>query len=199
MATAEPPAGSDYRRELYTTLGLIVVGAGLMLLLANRHWLTVHVDRQPPFGPLSLGIPGRRLYSALPGMAVVALLIAVLTLITGGWARRVLAVLLVVTGVWTGVNAIQFLSGRRYAAAGLVGDRAGLGQHTETLARHPVWAALSLVCSVLLVLAGLIALVRAGRWAGGLSRRYAAPVEAAAAPDPWRQLDRGEDPTIGNG
>jgi len=200
MAPPDPAIdGPTHRPVLYSAVAVIAVAAGLMLLLANRAWLTVHVARQPPFGPLTLGIPGRHLYAALPGMAVVALLIAVLLLITGGWARSVLALLLLVTGVWTAVNAAQFLAGRHFDAAALAGDRAGLGGHTETLSRHPVWAVFSLVCSALLAgVAGLV-LVRARSWPGGLPRRYAAPSEAAAAPDPWRQLDRGEDPTIGSG
>ncbi len=193
---AEP----DYRRELYGTALLIAVGSALVLWLAGRTWVTAKVDRQPPFGPLSLGVSGRHIDAALTGLAVVGLLAAVLILITGRLVRRLLSLLVAGVGGWILLYAIRFLSGSSgYRNRDLIGDRAGLGAQAQSLARHPAWAAASAVCAVLIVAGAALVLVRSGRWPGGLSRRYAAPAEAAEAGDPWRQLDRGEDPTIDNG
>jgi len=186
-------------RALAGTVGLIEVAAGGLLLIGNRSWITVQVHRQPPFGPLELGVPGRHLYAALPGLAVVALLIGILVLVSGGWARLALGGLLLLTGGWTAWLAARFLAGQRFLAAQLVADRAGIGSDPSRLARHPIWPGLSLLCSILLAAAAVVLLLRARRWPGGLSRRYAAPAEAAGAADPWRALDRGEDPTIYNG
>ncbi|HTZ43151.1 MAG TPA: Trp biosynthesis-associated membrane protein [Jatrophihabitans sp.] len=196
----EPPA--DARRELAAALALIVLGAGGIVLVSARPWLTARFDRQPPFGPLSVAIPGRHLYPALNGLALVALVVGVLVLITGGWARRVLGALLVLIAGWTGWYGLRGL-GHRHRTPGqlvsLAGSRVTAADGTATAHGHPAWAWLSLLGSVLLLAGGVLLLVRAGRWRGGLSSRYRAPAEAAAAADPWRQLDRGEDPTIRDG
>ena len=47
---AVPGRGQPGRRELTGVLVLVLVGAGGLLLLAGRAWLTVRVPRQPPFG-----------------------------------------------------------------------------------------------------------------------------------------------------
>ena len=204
MSEVETRAEPDYRRELYGTVLLLVVGAGSMLWVANRAWFTASVRREPPFGPITSRITGHHIYPALTGFALVALLTALLVLVTGGWPRRILGGLTVVVAGWTGwyaIDAIRFTR-RRYVGLNDVGgflhDRQVSGS-LVALHSHAVWAWLSALCSVLLLVAGIVLMLRSGGWTGGLSRRYAAPAEAAAAPDPWRQLDRGEDPTIGNG
>jgi len=196
----EAEQNHDHRRELYGTALLIVLGSALALWLAGRTWVMVQVDRQPPFGPLSLGVSGRHIYPALTGLAVVGLLAAVLIVISGRVVRAALSILVGVIGVWILAYSVRFLSGSAsYRNRDLIGDRAGLDAHAQALSRHSIWAGATLVCGVLVVLGGLLVAARCRRWPGGLSRRYSAPAEAAAAGDPWRQLDRGEDPTIDNG
>jgi hypothetical protein len=78
----------------------------------------------------------------------------------------------------------------------LLGDRLAQSTGLSELHRHPVWAASTLLAAVLLLLCGLAVVARAGRWQLGLSARYAAPAAVGESGDPWRRLDRGEDPTV---
>jgi hypothetical protein len=189
------PANAD-RRELGSLLLLTLVGGGGLVLTSGRAWFDVTVARQAPFGPLLVDISGRKLFPALNGLAIVAVLIAVLVLVTKGWARRLLGVLLLVVGCWSGWYAIRGVGKHYSSLAGLLGDQLSLSTGTPQVAYHPVWAYLSVLCAVLLVLAAVGLIARAGRWQFGLSAKYAAPVEVAKSDDPWRSLDRGEDPTI---
>lgn len=196
------PAGTDperasQRRQLTTVIALIAVGAGGVVLTSSRQWLRLDATRLPPFGPVSLGISGRTEFPALNGLAVVALVTAVLILVTGGWARRVLGALLVVTGLgsfWYGLRGLNTPSRSRLSE--LLKDR--LSQTTGAIGafRHPVWPVLTMVLAAVLVLAGITVLIRGAAWKAGLSSRYAAPAEGAESGDPWRRLDRGEDPTM---
>lgn len=188
------------RRELAGALLLAVLGGGLMLIAAGRSWASVTVPRQPPFGVVRLALTGRTLYPPLTGLAVVALIAAVLVLVLGSWPRRLLGVLLVLLAGWTGWYAGRGLGRPSMSRVlQLGGDR--LSQRSGALAvqPHPGWASLALVGSACLLASGVLLLIRSGGWRTGLSNRYAAPAEAAQAADPWRQLDRGEDPTIRDG
>ena len=196
---AVPAVRSD-RRELAGAIGLIVLGGAGILLLCGQRWLAVTEPRLAPFGTLRQGYSGRALYPALSGLAIVALLAAVLVLISGSWPRRVLGALLCLLALATGWYGLRAL--RRPSAAtvrSLLGSRLDQQAGGLRLDYRPAWAAGTLACSVLLLIAGAIVLRRAGGWQIGLSSRYAAPAEAAKSDDPWRSLDRGEDPTISGG
>jgi hypothetical protein len=78
----------------------------------------------------------------------------------------------------------------------LLGNRLSQGSGLIQLHRHPVWPELTLVAAGVLVATGVLLVVRAGHWKVGFSARYAAPAAVAESHDPWRRLDRGEDPTI---
>ena len=197
QGSASGPARAAQRREMAGVLGLAAVASLAILFTTSRSWLGVTVARRPPFGPLRVELTGRAEYPALTGLAVVALLSVVLVLVTGGVARRVLGGLLVVAGGWScGYAASGLASPSPARLAELLGDRLAQSSGLTELQRHPVWAALTLLAAVLLVLCGLVVVVRAGRWKLGLSARYAAPAAAAESGDPWRRLDRGEDPTV---
>lgn len=179
---------------------LVVLAAALTLFAAGRGWAAVRVPRQPPFGAVRLELTGRTLYPPLSGLAVVALIAAVLVLVLPGWPRRALGVLLVLLAGWTGWYAVRGLGRPSVGRVlQLAGDRAGQRSGPPVIDPRPEWAALVLVGAACLLVAGVVLLVRSGGWRFGLSSRYAAPAEAAAATDPWRQLDRGEDPTIRDG
>jgi hypothetical protein len=175
--------------------------AGLgILFCSGRSWLEVIVGRRPPFGPLRVELTGRAQYPALTGLAVVALLAVVLVLVTGALVRRALGVLLVLAGGWA-----AYCAGGGVARPGtprlreLLGDRLAMSSGTFELHHHPQWAVLTLLAALVLVLAGLAVVLRAGHWQPGLSARYAAPAVSADTDDPWRRLDRGEDPTVADG
>lgn len=201
-AAADGPAPTSRpgRRELAAVVGLIAIGGAGILLLCGQRWLVVTEPRLAPFGTLRLGYSGRALYPALNGLAIVALLAGVLVLISGSRARRVLGALLCLLAVATGWYALRGLLAPRAATVrGLLGSRLDQQAGGLRLDYQPAWAAGALACSVLLLIAGTIVLRRANSWQMGLSSRYAAPVEAAKSDDPWRSLDRGEDPTISDG
>jgi hypothetical protein len=202
--SAEPgsakPGSAGERRELAGVLGATALAGLAVLFGSGRSWLEVVVGRRPPFGPLRVELTGRTQYPALTGLAVVALLAVVLVLVTGGVVRRALGVLVMLAGGWA-----AYCAGGGVAPPGtprleeLLGDRLAQSSGTFELHRHPQWAVLTLLAALVLVLAGLAVALRAGRWRLGLSARYAAPAVSAEAGDPWRRLDRGEDPTTADG
>lgn len=198
--TPQTPAGctrSAQRREMACVLGLAALAGAMILFAASRSWLGVTVGRRPPFGQLQVELTGRTLYPGLTGLALVALLSVALVLVTGGVLRRVLGGLLALVGGWACWYAVSGLSTPGPARlAELLGDRLSQGSGLTQLHRHPVWAGLTVLAAVLLVLCGLVLVVRASRWQLGMSARYAAPAAVAQSADPWRRLDRGEDPTV---
>jgi uncharacterized membrane protein (TIGR02234 family) len=188
------------RRELAAVIGLIALGGGGILLSCGQRWLTVTEPRLAPFGTLRLDYSGRALYPALSGLAIVALLAAVLVLISGRWPRRVLGAVLCLSALatgWYGLRALRTPS--MGTVRSLLGSRLDQQAGGLRLAYRPAWGVAVLAGSALLLVAGAIVLRQASRWQMGLSSRYAAPVEAAKSDDPWRSLDRGEDPTISDG
>jgi|GEM_PF-1911448 len=192
-----PVAGRPARREPAVVLGLAAPAAVAILVATGRSWLLVTVDRRPPFGPLRVPLTGHAQYPALTGLAVVALLCVVLVLVTGPLVRRVLGGLLVLAGCWAGGYAVLGL-GRpgRSRLAELLGDRLAQGSGRLGLHQQPGWPVLTLLAAVLLTGCGVAVAVRGGRWRLGMSSRYAAPAVTAESADPWRRLDRGEDPTV---
>jgi hypothetical protein len=195
--TVSEHSRSANRREMTTVLGVAVVAGLGIVWTSSRSWLRVDAARLAPFGPVQLDVSGRTEFPALNGLALVALLIAVLVLVTGGWVRRVLGLLMVLVG-----SSAGWFGGRGLAQPGpvrvreLLADR--LSQSTGTIVVHRglLWAELTMLFAAVLVLAGLALLLRAGGWRAGLSAKYAAPAVVAESADPWRRLDRGEDPTI---
>jgi uncharacterized membrane protein (TIGR02234 family) len=198
LASSERP-GSE-RRELAGAIGLIVLGAAGILLCCAQRWLTVTEPRLAPFGTLRVGFSGRALYPALNGLAIVALLAALLVLVSGRWPRRILGGLLCLLALlagWYGLRALG--SPGSGTVHGLLGSRLSQQSGPLRLDYRAGWPAGTVVGAVLLLVAGMLVLLRAGSWHIGLSSRYAAPAEAAKSDDPWRSLDRGEDPTISDG
>jgi hypothetical protein len=178
-------------------LGLAALAGAVILFAAGQSWVSTTSQRRPPFGPLQAELTGRELHPALTGLAVVAVLSVALTLVTGGVVRRLLGGLLALLGGWACWYAVNGLANTipgqssQPDGARFIGD-GGLQQ----LHWHPVWAGVTLAAAVLLVLCGLLQVIRAGRWRLGMSAKYAAPAAVAESADPWRRLDRGEDPTL---
>jgi uncharacterized membrane protein (TIGR02234 family) len=199
-APTDRAAAGTGRRELAGAVGLIVLGAAGILLCCGQRWLTVTEPRLAPFGTLRVGYSGRALYPALNGLAVVALLAALLVLVSGRWPRRILGGLLCLLALlagWYGLRALG--TPGPGMVRGLLGSRLSQQSGELRLAYRALWPAGTLVGSALLLVAGTTVLARAGSWQMSLSSRYAAPAEAAKSDDPWRSLDRGEDPTISDG
>ncbi|WP_344868052.1 Trp biosynthesis-associated membrane protein [Amycolatopsis ultiminotia] len=127
---------------------------------------------------------GAQRATALVPLALLALAGVAGVIATGGWARRLLGVVLVLAGaagVWSGVTGVHFGSG-----PGLPGTEILLGHGLATLG------------GILVALGGLAAV----KWAGTAKRlgaRYSAPGAKRVRRDPdtelWEALSGGTDPT----
>jgi hypothetical protein len=128
---------------------------------------------------------GEQRATALVPLALLALAGVAGVIATGGWARRVLGVVLALAGVaavWSGVNGVRF-----------GGYAAGLPVPEMLLGRG-----LAVLGGILAAAGGLAAVKGAGK-AARLGAKYAAPATRKKAPDPdtelWDALSEGEDPT----
>ncbi len=197
------PRGSA-RRSLALALLLGAAGASLALLASGRTWARGTAALAQ--GELPRTVTGSDV-TGLPGaLAVVGLaaLVAVFAVRRAG--RIVVAALLALSGLGiTTAAALGYAdtSALREKAADAVGLN-GADVHHVT---HTVWPWVAAAGGLLLLLAGVLALVFGRRWPA-MSGRYErtpggarGPRRAAAPPDLerpeeiWKSLDRGEDPT----
>ena len=188
---------SDHRREIGTVAALILLGGGGAWFVADRAWLVLTAARSAPFAPLTVESHGRNIYGAITGLAIVTLLGAVLLLVTGRWARTALGALIALVSIAQAVYGVRGLSTPSVnRQVDLLGGRSKVGAAPISHISHPVWPILLIVCGLVSLLGAALLIARCGRWNSGLSSRYEAPAATAASTDPWRSLDRGEDPTI---
>jgi len=203
----EPPAVD--RRELAVAVAVLLAGAALALVVAQAPW--VHVRSGTPGTvavlvqvPLVLDVTGTDAAPAVVPLAVLALAGAVGLLATRGWARSVLAALLVLTGAAVLVSAVRVLLAPRAGTAAALAhqsiDAAAAAHATYTLAWW--WPLLAAFGGVLVAGAAAFAVLRGRRWPA-MGARFDAPARAAAGGgrlygDAWSALDRGEDPTLGD-
>ena len=154
-------------RGLATCLAAGVLGGGMVLFGAGQPWSSA-----PPV-PTVTGDEVNPVGSLASSLGAVVLLGTVVVAVTRALGRRVAGVVVVLAAVATG-----------YVTLGAGGTWSG-------------WRVLVLVGAVLGAAAGTLASARGPRWAA-MSRRYDAP--SAPRPehesDPWRALDRGDDPTL---
>jgi uncharacterized membrane protein (TIGR02234 family) len=198
------------QREFGATVVACLAGAGLSLYAASRVW-SVHVTVRPGLTNLRSTTTGAAHTPWLVGLALVALAGAGALLATHGVVRRVLGVVLIVTGAGLLIAAI---AGRLDLDAGAAGAAATF------------WPIVCVLSGALIVWGGLTA-ARHGRLWPAMSSRYErrpatarpsttpGPTESPApdaepageAPEPatitstgtreaWEALDRGDDPTL---
>lgn len=209
------------RTPLALALVAQVAGAGAVLLLATRTWQTVVTPRPLPFSADTLRVAGRTLDPAPTAFALVALAGAVAVLATKGLWRRLVGVLVALSGagvIWRSAAAVPAVRTARARALVMTEHphvERSLAQvpHVTT---HPGWGIASILAGVLVLLAGALIAVRGGRWAA-MSARYESPVAGAPDGPPaagddagdddddrararadaalWSALERGEDPT----
>ncbi len=154
-------------RGLATCLAAGLLGGGMVLYGAGQPWSTA-----PPV-PTVTGDEVNPVGSLASSLGAVVLLGTVVVAVTRALGRRVAGAVVVLAAVATG-----------YVTLGAGGTWSG-------------WRVLVLVGAALGAAAGTLAAARGPRWAA-MSRRYDAP--SAPRPehesDPWRALDRGDDPTL---
>jgi uncharacterized membrane protein (TIGR02234 family) len=205
--TQRVPASKRGRRELTVAVLLAVAGGAILLLVASRGWVGLRVDRKAPLPPLHRTIDGSDAQPLLYALGLVGLAGAVAILATRRIGRIVVGVLLVATGLLTLQRTISDLNGMSPAHVLSLLEDAGPVVGVATGAHTVVdlqlgWMIAALIGSVLMALAGLLTVARAGAWpvmgkryerAGGGSK----PAAAATDRTLWDAMDRGEDPTTG--
>ena len=158
-------------------LGAIAATAGLVLLAASRPRATMEGQGASLSG--ALDTPGAE------ALALVALAGAGALLLVRGWARTVIATLLVLVaaGVVTTMATIP-------------SDYRWFSYDGPPAVTRSAWAWVGMGAGVLLGVAAVVAALRARRWPQP-RRRYesSGPSRPPGGADPWDALDRGEDPT----
>ncbi len=186
-----PETRQPGRRELVLAVLACTAGAALLLYAASRTWATEVAARPAPLRPVRTEHTGAGLVPALPALGLVALAGAGALVATRRYGRLLVGLALVLLGV-----------------AAAAGSGYGLTR-LDRYAEHggPAWPLLALVGGLVVVAAGLLAVVRGRDWPtmGGryerAGTRSKAPAGASGPDDAagtWDALDRGEDPTVGN-
>lgn len=172
------------KRPLWTVVVLLLLGAAALWGASRLVW-TADVHDGGVRGPVLETHTGAQVSGALVPLAVLAVAGVAGVVAVGGWARRVLGVILAIVGLgacWIAVDGVRFT---------------GFPDGT------PVWQVftgrgLALIGGILVVLGGLTATRRAGVMPR-MGARYAAPSGRKAARDPdtelWEALSEGDDPT----
>ncbi len=165
--------GLTGRRPLTLAVLGCVAGAGLAFIGAGRTWESGYTHSVAPLPPSSLDQTGSDLVPGLAALALVGLAGAGALLATRGWARRAVGVLVVLVGLSLAVLALD----RAFDAS-------------------TAWPALTAAGGLLVVLAGLAAVLAGHRWPGMGARYDRSPKSVGGTTDTWNALDRGEDPTV---
>lgn len=200
---ADSSDGRGGRRSLAAGLFLGAAGATVVLLASGQIWAEGRAATGG--GALPLTADGRDVTGAPAALAIVGLAALVAVFAVRGAGRRLVAVLLALSGLgaalsaWAGASDSSALDEQ---AARTTGDTAA----TIDALTHTAWPYVTAVGGLLILLAGLLALRFGSRWPtmSGRYERDGTPRPRKAprtAPDPdrpeelWKALDRGEDPT----
>ena len=187
------------RWQFALALLLDVAGAGAALLVATRPWQAVTVTRARPFGNVVVHLAGRTIDAAPTALALVALAGVVAVLATKGTWRRLVGLVVALSGaalVWRSLGGLTVLSAGQ--ARALLPEARGDAGTVSDVTVTASWPVLSAVCGALVLVAGALVAWRGAGWAG-MSARYEAPSaeeqSARANASLWQAIDRGDDPT----
>ncbi|RCV50728.1 Trp biosynthesis-associated membrane protein [Marinitenerispora sediminis] len=192
-----PRTADRARREYTAALLATAAGAAALLAATAQTWASGQVAPPGPVAPAPVELAAGDVSPAAAAMGWASLAAVAALVATRGWARRGVGLLVAVFGavaatdVWRGTRPEELLRAaeRQATAAGDVG----------ALAPAPVWPWIAAAAGLLLVGAGLLALLRGGGWPAMSSRydRHSA-ARTHRSDDPaelWKSLDSGADPT----
>ena len=202
MPEAPDGPASDRRRTFVPVVGLGVAAGVLAAVAGSRAW-AAGFDAAPGGVPV---LPATAEAGESPLAAALSLVVLAcwgVLLVTRGVVRRATAALAVVASlglgatVVVGFTSLQDQVAQAMRASGTPSDTLG----TELTA----WFWVAAVCSVVLIVAGVLAVAWCPAWPE-MGSRYDAPGAAEGPPDDvppeersnldlWKQLDEGRDPT----
>ena len=192
------------RREITAAVLGSAAAGGLALFAGGQTWATLSAVRPEPLPPLTEVLSGSAHAPLVPAAGLVLLAAAVALVAVRGSGRVVVGLLMAGAGgalVWSALRAL--VGGIEAAAAELP-----LAVGTPVVDVAAVWPAVTVLAGLLGAGAGLLTVLRGGRWPA-MGRRYeraGAPSGERAPVSPprtdedraqlaWQALDRGEDPT----
>lgn len=179
---------------------LVLVGAGALWGASALTWASQQFDT-PLSGTTTSRGTGAQLRPELGPVALASLAAVAAVLATGGLLRRLMGLLVVLAGALLGWRGYQTLTGgwfdyvRDHAPAG--------GTPIGEVSTQPAGPLLMLLGALLLVVAGVLTVLRAGRMPA-MGAKYSAPGAAKERPSHdadrqlWNELDAGRDPTTGD-
>ncbi|RRO16031.1 hypothetical protein EIL87_13205 [Saccharopolyspora rhizosphaerae] len=193
MTSASEPRSKGL---LWSVLLLVLAGAGALWGASGLPWASQRFST--PMGTeTTSSATGAVLRPELGPMALAALAAVAAVLATGGLLRRLVGLLIALAGALLAWRVYQHVSG---AAVTFGGDVPAGSTPIGELSSSPFGPVLMALGAVLLVVAGLLVVVRAGRMPA-MGARYSAPGTAKerVSQDPdrrlWNELDAGRDPT----
>jgi uncharacterized membrane protein (TIGR02234 family) len=218
MAVA--PASAGRRAKLYSMLG-VLAGSGLALLASTQTWYAVHLTAAANH-VRAVAVQGSAAAPALTALALAGVALVAALAIAGPLIRIVLDVLGLVIGGSVLLSALTAVADPVQSAAPAITAASGVAgsasvAHLVAGVDASAWPWFAVAGGVLLVLAGLVALVTWRRWPGPSKRYQAVRFEPSedhdseqqrpsatpsgpaagrdAAVDSWDELSRGDDPT----
>ena len=163
-----------------TVLLLVLLAAGVLLVSGSRVWVNGSVD-DPVLGASILHGTGSQVARGVLAAALVGAAAVVAAATSGRIVRRLAATVVVLAGA-LGAAVIGSVVADPDGALGRLAAT-GTGRTGDVPAHGSVtlWVWVAALAAVVMTLAGVAALVGAGRWSG-LSSRYDAPSADGAAP-----------------
>ncbi|MGH3425369.1 MAG: Trp biosynthesis-associated membrane protein [Nocardioidaceae bacterium] len=183
-----------------TVVGGIAAG-GITFFAASRTWASVTV-RTSGMPTDRVAVDGSQAVPMVSAMALVVLAGSVAVLAGSPRVRILVGAVVTAAAVTAVVYTLTAGSAIEDAVVGQVGESPAMtGDHAAqvALATHAdptMWRWVCLAAALGSVAAGVSVLLFGRRWPT-MGRRYDSPARKREAdPDPWKALDRGEDPTV---
>lgn len=183
-ALAESAQPSSNGRTYLIALLLIAVAGFAGVWSLSQAWVTAITNSG--FGDEPVAVTGSTLYPLSLAGAWLGLAGAVAVIATAGIVRRVVGLLICLAAAALAVGPMACLLS---SEAVIIGDSA---QAAAESARRTSWWALTAICAIAMIIAGLMVWRFGGQWRA-LSGRQDGSAKVSASD--WELLDRGEDPT----